>query len=104
MLGRIDRPRRERGPGLGVVFQDARLLPWFDIEENVALPLRVKGMASGRTERGARLLTLVGLEGFENARPEQLSGGMKQRAAIARALIVDRACCCSTSRSAHSMP
>ena len=76
--------------GLAVVFQDARLLPWFDIEENVALPLRLRGVARDRRLAKAReFLTLVGLEGFERARPEQLSGGMKQRAAIARALIVE---------------
>ena len=75
--------------GLAVVFQEPRLLPWFNIEENVALPLRLAGVsAPTRRERVRELLALVGLEGFERVRPDQLSGGMKQRAAIARALIV----------------
>ena len=74
--------------GLGVVFQDARLLPWFDIEENVALPLRLRGVERQvRLAKARELLALVGLAGFEKVRPDQLSGGMKQRAAIARALI-----------------
>ncbi len=86
----LEHDRRPETSGLGVVFQDARLLPWFDIEENVALPLRLRG--AGRDERldkARKLLKLVGLEGFERVRPDHLSGGMKQRAAIARALIVE---------------
>ncbi|WOF23325.1 ABC transporter ATP-binding protein [Microbacterium betulae] len=72
---------------LGVAFQEHALLPWASVRENVALPYRV----SGRTVDDARvdgLIELVGLGGFEKARPRQLSGGMRQRASIARALVL----------------
>jgi NitT/TauT family transport system ATP-binding protein len=72
---------------LGLVFQEANLFPWYSIEDNIALPLRLRG--AGKTERRARareLCELVGLSGFERAYPRELSGGMRQRAAIARSL------------------
>lgn len=72
---------------LGMVFQDANLFPWMTIEENIALPLELKGV--GKAERLARareLTRMVGIAGFGRRWPRELSGGMRQRAAIARAL------------------
>jgi NitT/TauT family transport system ATP-binding protein len=73
---------------IGYVFQDATLLPWSSAEDNVYLPLRLKGVARDAAMQDVRAaLRRVGLAGFESARPRQLSGGMRMRVSIARALV-----------------
>jgi NitT/TauT family transport system ATP-binding protein len=83
--------RHVRGPSreVGVVFQSATLLPWLTVRENVRLPLEVGGRRSGPEPSVDDLLAMVGLAGFEDKFPYELSGGMQQRAAICRALVRD---------------
>jgi len=75
---------------LGYVFQDATLLPWRDVRGNVGLFAELDGMAKADTARRvAENVKLVGLDGFEDKYPKQLSGGMRMRASLARALVME---------------
>jgi NitT/TauT family transport system ATP-binding protein len=77
-------------PRLGMVFQQANLLPWRTAIENITLPLELTGVPAGEAcRRALELIQAVGLEGFESAWPRHLSGGMAQRVALARSLILD---------------
>lgn len=73
---------------LGFVFQSPTLLPWRSVRQNVELPLDIVGKSRQGSHSSTELIELVGLKGFEDALPHELSGGMQQRAAIARALML----------------
>ena len=93
--GRILFPNLEAGrtaPRFGMVFQEAVLLPWRTVLDNIMLPVEVRGLdrKAGR-ERAMQLIETVGLHGFQDRYPNELSGGMQQRASIARALVTDPA-------------
>jgi NitT/TauT family transport system ATP-binding protein len=77
-------------PRIGFVFQQANLMPWRTVHQNILLPLEMNGANPQDADQKAQeMVELVGLGGFENAFPRDLSGGMAQRVAIARALIHD---------------
>jgi NitT/TauT family transport system ATP-binding protein len=77
-------------PSTGMVFQQANLMPWRTVIENIKLPLEVKQVDEASARLKAQdMIELIGLQGFEDSLPRDLSGGMAQRVAIARALVHD---------------
>jgi NitT/TauT family transport system ATP-binding protein len=77
-------------PHATIVFQTFALFPWLTVQKNVEVALKARGFpAKGRTERAVNLLDKVGLDGFENAYPRELSGGMRQKVGFARAMAVE---------------
>jgi NitT/TauT family transport system ATP-binding protein len=76
-----------RARAIGFVFQSPTLLPWRSVRQNIELPLRI-AQDGARAAKPEEMIELVGLRGFENALPGELSGGMQQRVAIARALVL----------------
>ncbi|HEY1460374.1 MAG TPA: ATP-binding cassette domain-containing protein, partial [Casimicrobiaceae bacterium] len=74
-------------PAIGMVFQEESTFPWRNVADNVAFPLEISGISkTARLERAAHFVEMVGLRGFERHYPSQLSGGMRQRVALARTL------------------
>ncbi|MBP6208245.1 MAG: ABC transporter ATP-binding protein [Anaerolineales bacterium] len=81
---------RSQQPKVGMVFQQSNLMPWRTVMDNIKLPLELEGMGEAESRSKAReMIDLVGLNGFEDSWPRELSGGMVQRVGIARALIHD---------------
>lgn len=85
-----NRPLVGLNPGVAIVFQNFALYPWLTVLENVELGLKAKGEPKDtRLQKALRMIDIIGLDGFENAYPKELSGGMRQRVGFARALAVE---------------
>jgi NitT/TauT family transport system ATP-binding protein len=83
-------PVKDETPNVSIVFQSFALFPWLTVIENVEAPLEARGLPEvERHKRALRIIDAVGLDGFESAYPKELSGGMKQRVGVARALVVE---------------
>jgi len=83
-------PVQGETPNVSIVFQSFALFPWLTVIENVEAPLEARGIGEvERHKRALRIIDAVGLDGFESAYPKELSGGMKQRVGVARALVVE---------------
>ncbi|HSZ53264.1 MAG TPA: nitrate/sulfonate/bicarbonate ABC transporter ATP-binding protein [Caulobacteraceae bacterium] len=84
-----DLPGDDAAHGVAMVFQSFALFPWLTVQKNVELGLEAQGVpADARRQRALAAIDLIGLDGFENAYPKELSGGMRQRVGLARALVV----------------
>ena len=82
-------PLSGANPGVAMVFQSFALLPWLTVQQNVELGLQARGVPeTERRERALKAIDIIGLDGFESAYPQELSGGMRQRVGFARALVV----------------
>lgn len=85
-----NRPLLGLNPGVAIVFQTFALYPWLTVLENVELGLKAKGVSTDlRKDKALKMIDIIGLDGFENAYPKELSGGMRQRVGFARALAVE---------------
>ncbi len=83
------KPLRGPAPGVAMVFQSFALFPWLTVQENVEIGLEAQGIRRAeREERGEAAIDLIGLGGYEGAYPKEMSGGMRQRVGLARALVV----------------
>ena len=96
-------PLSKKIPNVSIVFQSFALFPWLTVLENVEAPLLARGMAAAeRRRRALRSISAVGLKGFEDAYPKELSGGMKQRVGFALPCRCSPRSCSWTSPSPHS--
>lgn len=85
-------PREDASPDVAMVFQTFALFPWLTVQQNVELGLEARRVpAAERRARALAAIDLIGLDGFENAYPKEMSGGMRQRVGLARAIVVDPA-------------
>ncbi|MCL6548536.1 MAG: ABC transporter ATP-binding protein, partial [Alicyclobacillus sp.] len=86
----LGRPISDTNPGVSMVFQSFALFPWLTVLENVELGLRYKDMsAQEKRNKALSVIDMIGLDGFEGAYPKELSGGMRQRVGLGRALVME---------------